>query len=79
MAETEVVIEFACCHCQQPVFAKLRCSGEGINQGPHAVAGVQLPCPTCDRTSHVCFELSGLVLQVAPERKGQAVLEPSLN
>jgi len=79
MTETEVVIEFACCHCQHQVIARLRCSGTGVCQGPHAVAGVPLPCPTCDQVNHVCFELSGLVLHVAPEKAAPQLLEPSLN
>jgi hypothetical protein len=79
MVETEVVIEFLCCHCCHEVIARLKCSGNGVAKGPHAIAGVPLRCPTCHQVNQVCFELSGLVLQVSGERRGQPLLEPSLN
>src|SRR5207253_9589488 len=62
MAEMEVVIQFNCCHCQDQVTARLKCSGKGVSEGPHVVAGAHLACPTCDQVNQVCFELSGLVL-----------------
>ncbi len=78
MLETEVVLDYSCSHCQHPVNVKLKCSGDGLAAGPHAVASVSVPCPSCAATCGLYCELSGLVLAVLPEARRQT-LEPSLN
>jgi hypothetical protein len=77
MLETDVALEYDCPHCSHPVVVKLICSGRGV-AGGHAVTSVTIPCPTCERKSELVFEISGLILQVTPERK-RPTPEPSLN
>jgi hypothetical protein len=78
MCELDVSLDFACDACNNGVQAKLKCSGEGVTGGCHAVAAVDLTCPNCQAINQVIFELSGYVLRVESEQYS-FYLEPSLN
>ena len=78
MCEIDVSLDFACDACNNGVQAKLKCSGEGVADGPNAVAAVDLPCPSCQAVNQVIFELSGYVLRVETEERF-LLLEPSMN
>jgi hypothetical protein len=78
MRPIDVELEFPCASCGEPVYARVRCSGKGLAEGPHTVAAVRLPCPHCDATSRVCFQPCGVIVAV-DECPAPAELEPSIN
>jgi hypothetical protein len=77
--EQIVSLDFACCHCAEPVGVTVKCAGEGLANGTRAVAAVNVPCPTCGAVNQLCFEPNGTVRGVAPYRGSRQVPEPSLN
>jgi phage FluMu protein Com len=79
MREVEVVLDFTCCSCGYFVSATVRCSGQGLAAGPHAVAAVRIPCPGCDRINQLYFEPCGQLRAVEPFRRACEILEPSIN
>jgi phage FluMu protein Com len=79
MRSIDVVLEFACCSCGHHVSAKLRCSGKGLAAGPHTVAAVKIPCPTCDNVNELYFEPCGTLHAVFPYRSPCETLGPSAN
>jgi hypothetical protein len=78
MMEVEVTLDFACSWCEGPVYARLLCSGKGLEAGPRTVAAVPLTCPHCARVSFVTFEPSGTVRTVTPHH-GRPIPQPSYN
>jgi hypothetical protein len=79
MRNVEVVLDFACCTCGQPVSATVRCTGRGLAAGPHTVAAVRIPCPGCDGTNQLYFEPCGNIRAIEPFRGVREVLQPSYN
>lgn len=78
MVELQVILDFACCHCERPVGVTVKCAGKGLTSQTRAVAGVQVPCPSCGQVNQVYFEPNGTVRDVVPAR-GSRRLEPSVN
>jgi hypothetical protein len=78
MVELQLILDFACCHCEQSVSVTVKCAGKGLTANTRAVATVQVPCPTCGQTSQLYFEPSGTVRDVFPARTSRR-LEPSIN
>jgi hypothetical protein len=78
--ELMVTLDFACCCCDDPVSVTLHCSGKGLaGDQAHCVAGVNVPCPHCNRVNLVLFEPSGQVIRVQPCRETFSLPTPSLN
>lgn len=78
MPETYVCLEFFCAHCQNPIRAKLHCSGEGVGECYDTAAQVSIHCPDCTEANKVLFDLGGQILDVKQETH-RLFLEPSLN
>jgi hypothetical protein len=74
-----VVLDFACCLCQQSVSVTVKCAGKGLTAGSQAVAAVKVPCPNCGSVNQLYFEPSGTVRAVSPCPTTRPVPEPSLN
>jgi hypothetical protein len=82
MMELTVVLDFACCACEQSVNVTVKCEGKGLAADDGAqqpVAAVHIPCPNCGSVNKVCFEPDGTVRAVAPQPSRLRWLEPSLN
>jgi len=78
--EVQLTLEFACCHCGQPVNVTVQCSGQGLHDGDERiVASVAIPCPDCQRINQLYFDPGGTVHAVEPYRPPQRMPEPSLN
>jgi hypothetical protein len=79
MMEQQVILEFACCTCSQPVSVTVKCEGKGLAAGTRIVAAVNVPCPTCGEVNQLFFEPSGTVRAVAPYQGPLRLPVPSLN
>jgi hypothetical protein len=79
MMELKVILDFACCICNQPVNVTLKCEGKGLTARSRTVAAVNIPCPHCDCTNRLHFEPNGTVRDVIPGKVLNAFLEPSVN
>ncbi len=79
MMELKVILDFACCRCNESVSVTVKCSGKGLAGGSRTVAAVTVPCPTCSQINQLYFEPSGTVRAVAPYKNPRLRLEPSLN
>jgi hypothetical protein len=79
MLELMVDLDFSCCTCGCTMGVTLKCAGKGLAGGAHAVAAVEVACPTCDNNNHVCFEPSGMIHAVTPCQRKWRFPEPSLN
>jgi phage FluMu protein Com len=78
MVELQVILDFACCHCEQSVGVTVKCAGKGLTAHTRAVASVPVPCPTCGQVNQLYFEPSGTVRDVVPGKAARR-LEPSIN
>jgi hypothetical protein len=79
MTEVRLSLDFACCHCGEPVGVTLECRGKGLNTTERLVASVCIPCPGCQRINQVYFDPAGTVHAVEPYREPQDTPVPSLN
>jgi hypothetical protein len=79
MMELKVILDFACCGCQEPLSVTVKCAGKGLNAGRSVVAAVRVPCPNCHMINQLCFEPTGKVRAVSPVAPTRPMLEPSLN
>lgn len=79
MIELKLILDFACCACEQPVSVTVQCAGKGLAKGCRAVAAVNIPCPTCGAINQLYFEPNGTVRDVVPYPASFLVPEPSLN
>jgi len=79
MIEVKVDLDFTCCNCGVNMSVTLKCAGKGLSHGFHAVATVQIPCPTCCKVNQLLFEPSGTIHAVAPVPGPRWRPEPSLN
>ena len=79
MMELKVILDFACCACQEPVSVTVKCEGKDLNAAGRTVVAVQVPCPTCGTVNQLCFEPNGTVRSVSPYRGSRPLPEPSMN
>jgi hypothetical protein len=80
MMELEVILDFACCTCDQPVSVTVRCAGKGLAAGARTVvAAVDVPCPGCGGVNQLYFEPTGTVRAVAPVKVSHRLPQPSVN
>jgi hypothetical protein len=77
--EVKVDLDFKCCNCGARMSVTLKCAGQGLKHGLHAVAAVKVPCPNCTKVNQVIFEPSGTLHAVAPCPGPRRVPQPSLN
>jgi hypothetical protein len=57
MTDLELSLGFDCCACENPVYAKVHCTGEGLAAGRMgAVAAVKAACPMCGQDIQICFD-----------------------
>ena len=67
MLELEVMLDWACCACGNPMGATLRCEGDGLAE-KNAKALVKVPCPHCQQNNQVIFTPDeGTLDEVFPE------------
>jgi hypothetical protein len=79
MMEVEVTLDFACCACRRPVNVLVKCSGNGLADGPRVIAAVNVPCPSCGLVNHLSFQPNGTVRSVSPYKSPRPLPEPSMN
>jgi hypothetical protein len=79
MREVKVDLDFACCYCGACLGVTLKCVGQGLSLGLHAVAAALVPCPTCGTVNQLFFEPCGTLRAVAPVPGPQWRPEPSIN
>ena len=73
MLQVDVVLDWECCVCGNPIGATLRCEGKGLVY-KDAKAFVKVPCPCCHQNNQVIFTPDdGTLDEVFPEE----VTEPS--
>ncbi len=79
MIALQVVLDFACCACHEPVSVTVKCTGKGLAAGARTVASVTIPCPTCASVNQLYFEPTGTIHAVTPYQAPRAVPQPSVN
>jgi hypothetical protein len=79
MMELQVILDFSCCACGDPVSVTVKCEGTGLALAGRSVARVQVPCPGCGTVLCVDFQPNGTVRGVHSHRGPRPVLEPSIN
>jgi hypothetical protein len=79
MMELEIILDFACCACHEPVSVTVKCEGKGLTQSNRTVAAVNVPCPTCGSVNKLCFEPNGTVRGVSLCTGLRPLPEPSIN
>ena len=79
MMELQVILDFACCACNECVSVTVRCEGKGLALSSRCVATVNVPCPSCGTIHRLDFEPNGTVRAVNPYTNPRALLEPSIN
>jgi hypothetical protein len=81
MLDLEVILEFACCNCADPVGVTVRCTGKAPAPGSGTAVPVTVPCPGCQGINKVLFNPEdGNLLYVAPAEKPRYMLPvPSYN
>lgn len=79
MLEVKLVLDFACCTCEEPVSVTVKCAGKGLALTGRTVASVNIPCPTCGAISTLYFEPNGTIRSVVPYCGTRRTSEPSLN
>ncbi len=77
--KARLTLDFACCHCHQPVSVTVECSGRITGDAARLVACVSIPCPECQGISRLYFDPTGTVHGVEPFCPQRLILEPSLN
>jgi phage FluMu protein Com len=79
MMELKVILDFACCGCQELVSVTVKCAGKGLAHAGRSVATVPVPCPTCHTVNQLYFEPNGTVRAVTPVTGPRSLPEPSMN
>jgi hypothetical protein len=79
MMEMKVILDFACCSCDELVSVTVKCEGTGLALSGRTVARVNVPCPSCGTVHCVDFEPNGTVRAVNPYTTKRPALEPSVN
>jgi hypothetical protein len=80
MLDLEVVLDFACCACGDPVGLTVKCTGKSLGVGKNEVAPVSIPCPGCQVINHVLFSPDdGNVIHVFAEKPRYMIPKPSYN
>jgi hypothetical protein len=79
MTELQVILDFCCCACNDPLSVTVKCAGKGLALAGRSVARVHVPCPGCSTTLCVDFQPNGTIRGVYLHRAQQANLEPSVN
>jgi phage FluMu protein Com len=79
MLELQVVLDFACCNCAEPVIVTVRCEGNGLALKARAVASVDISCPSCRVLNRLFFEPTGTVRAVTLPPAPRPRTEPSMN
>jgi len=79
MLELEVILEFTCCACGDPMGVTLKCAGAGL-AAPDAMASVKVPCPNCQNINHIFFTPDdGALHHVKLDRQRVLLPVPSCN
>jgi len=78
MGKVRLTLDFACCHCGDPIGVTVEYRGTD-GGAERLVASVGIPCPECQRINQVSFDPSGTVQAVEPYRAPQRIPEPSRN
>ena len=79
MMELQVILDFACCACNECVSVTVKCEGSGLALSGRSVARVHVPCPSCGTNHRLDFEPNGTIRAVTPYTTPRPMLEPSIN
>jgi hypothetical protein len=80
MMELQVILDFACCTCEESVSVTVKCEGKGLALTGRTVASVNVPCPGCGTIHRLDFEPNGTIRAVRPYTTApRPLLEPSMN
>jgi hypothetical protein len=81
MLDLEVILEFACCECGDPMGVTVKCAGKDLGHGKSPVASVKVPCPNCQGINQVIFtpDDGNLLHVVADDKPRYRIPVPSCN
>jgi sarcosine oxidase delta subunit len=79
MMEVLLTLDFACCHCSEPVVVTLKCAGEEAALRRPTEATVAIPCPHCSAVLNLDFEPTGTLRAVRPRNGRRPIPQPSWN
>jgi phage terminase large subunit GpA-like protein len=79
MMEMQVILDFACCTCDESISVTVKCEGKDLTHAGRSVARVHVPCPSCGTVHRLDFEPNGTVRNVCPCTAPRLVPEPSVN
>ena len=81
MLDLEVILEFCCCSCGDPLGVTVKCSGQGQMPCKNQGAVVKVPCPNCQEINQAIFSPEeGTLLHVGVSDKPRYMIPvPSMN
>ncbi len=81
MLDLEVILEFVCCSCGDPMGVTVKCAGKSLGTGKNPATAVKVPCPLCQGINQIFFTPDdGNLLHVAAADKPRYMLPvPSNN
>lgn len=80
MLELEVILDFTCCSCGDPMGVTLKCAGTGLAAGKDCIARVKVPCPNCQEIIQLVFNPDdGTLHEVSLDRQPLLMPMPSFN
>ena len=81
MLELEVILEFVCLGCGDPMGVTVKCAGKSLGAGKNEAASVKIPCPNCHSINQVIFtpEDGNLLHVVAGDKPRYMIPVPSYN
>jgi hypothetical protein len=81
MLELEVILDFACCECGDPLGLTVKCTGKSLGAGKNPVTSMKVFCPGCQGINQVIFtpEDGNLIQVLAADKPRYMIPMPSLN
>lgn len=79
MVDLELILDFACCCCKEPVSVTVKCTGDPLALSEQDSSSVSVPCPGCSKVNKLTFEPNGTVRTVTTHAMLWPLPEPSLN
>jgi phage FluMu protein Com len=81
MLDLEVILEFSCCSCGDPLGVTVKCASQNLDSYKNQAASVKVPCPNCKEINQAIFSPDdGALIHVAISDKSRYMIPvPSLN
>jgi hypothetical protein len=81
MLDLEVILDFACCSCGDPMGVTVKCVGKSVVAGKSEAASVKVPCPNCHGMNQIIFSPDDGTLHhvIAADKPRYIIPVPSYN